>query len=346
MGCARSCSLHALQTHTTSFLFRQHLTQTPRLTFLVPALYSTKSNAALISNSQPAKITATRHGRPRACTPLESLNPPSSTLPPPLNLPNRDVSESRLRFYYQTGKAYLSFYKTGLKALLQNYRLLRSLNSRIPRGVSPERALKDDVLTRGEYLLIHRTKRDLWRIPAFGLVLMICGELTPLVVVFMGLSGAVPGNCQLPKQIVGAREKLEARRRESFRKGTAIESGVDVSNLGNLPRPVLAHIGRSLGLYSSWWDRLGVTPTLLLPHRVRKTLERLDADDLALRDGGVRYLNDEELKIAMGDRGLDVSRKAPKELRDTLQRWLDVRQYSSIINLLTKRPAAWPKKSS
>ncbi|KAL8799238.1 MAG: hypothetical protein Q9182_006040 [Xanthomendoza sp. 2 TL-2023] len=307
--------------------------------FLTPALYS-------YSTHTPVHATPLNEKPSR--TPSIALNPPPSTLPPPLSLPTRESNLSwteKLKFYYKTGRAYLSFYKTGIKATYQNWKQLRTLRTRIPSGHSAEQALRDGLLSRAEYHLIRRTRSDLSRIPLFFVVFAICGEFTPLVVVFLGLSGAVPRTCQIPRQIDGAREKLEARRRESFRQGTV--SGNEQGRLEDvqtLPRPIMLHVGRSLGLYSSLWDRVGVVPTMLLPRQILKAIDRIDVDDLAVeRGGGVKYLNDEELKLAAGERGVDVVGRPTEELRTVLAKWMDARKRASIIDLLARRPSAWPR---
>ncbi|KAL8953610.1 MAG: hypothetical protein Q9222_000536 [Ikaeria aurantiellina] len=322
----------------------------PLAPFLLPTLctYSTNAAAAKITDHHETRTNPPTHSKPTPLEPSEALNPPNSTLPPPLLLPPREPNLSGtqiLKFYYRTGKAYLSFYKEGIRAVYRNSKLLRQLRTRIPKGKSPEQALREGLLSRADYHVIDRTWSDVSRIPVFGLVLLICGEFTPLVVIFLGLSGAVPRTCHIPKQIQGAREKLEARRRESFREGTvtAAQESEDFKDVQQLPKPIMAHVGRSLDLYSSLWDRLGILPTILLPRRIEKTIERIDVDDLAIsRGGGVQFLNEEELKLAAEARGLDVMGKQIVDLQSQLGKWMLARKATSIVDLLSRRPSAWP----
>ncbi|KAI4286135.1 MAG: hypothetical protein L6R38_000117 [Xanthoria sp. 2 TBL-2021] len=310
------------------------------LPFRALALYSYSTQSKAITHEHqtqpPAQLSLT-------------LNPPISTLPPPLLLPTSEPNlpaTEKLKFYYRTGKAYLTFYKTGVKALWQNYKLLRQLRLRIPSGQSAAEALRAGLLSRGEYHLIRRTKSDMSRVPIFILVLAICGEFTPIVVLFLGLSGAVPRICHVPRQIDGAREKAEARRRESFREGTisSAEETEKVEDMQQLPRPIMLHVARSLGLYSPLWDKVGATPTILLPRRIHKAVERIDVDDFAIeRGGGVKHLSEEELKLAAEERGLDVVGRPTDELGSVLGRWIDARKRASTIDLLCKRPSAWPR---
>lgn len=164
----------------------------------------------------------------------------------------------------------------------------------------------------------------------------------------MGLSGAVPRTCHIPRQIEGAREKAEKRRKESFREGTVVtQEGMGrLEGVQPLPRPILGHVGRTLGLYSSLWDRVGVTPTNLLPGRIRKAVERIEVDDLAIRrEGGMRGLSEEEVKLAAEERGLDVVGKPMEDIRSVLDQWIEVekRKDTSIIDLLCRRPPVWPR---
>ncbi|KAL8844324.1 MAG: hypothetical protein Q9176_001234 [Flavoplaca citrina] len=277
------------------------------------------------------------------------LNPPASTLPPPLSLPTLGTNLSakeKLKFYYRTGRSYITFYRTGIVALWRNFKVLRQVRLRIPRGFSAEQALRAGVLSRSDYHFLRRTRSDLFRIPFFALVLTICGEFTPLVVIFLGLSGVVPRTCRIPRQIDGAREKAEARRRKSFRDGTISSAGEtqDIQNVRKLPRPVILHVGRSLGLYSSLWDKIGVMPTLLLPRRIQKAVERIDVDDFAIeKGGGAKYLSGEELKLAAGERGLDVIGKSRDEIGSVLGMWIGHRKRTSIVDLVCRRPSAWPR---
>ncbi|KAL8928394.1 MAG: hypothetical protein Q9172_000880 [Xanthocarpia lactea] len=340
------CTLRSYSSIQNSLSISKH----KPLPFLTPALYtySTRSKAVVSHEYKHPSTASPRQASVPSAQSSSTLNPPISTLPPPLELPTSEPNLSgtqKLKFYYKTGRAYLTFYKSGVKAVWQNYKLLRQLRPRIPKGQSAEQALRDGLLSRAEYHLIRRTRSDISRIPLFAIVLAICGEFTPLVVVFLGLSSAVPRTCHIPKQINGAREKLEARRRETFRKGTITADRTEkVEDIRNLPRPIMLHVGRSLGLYSSLWDKIGVAPTILLPKRIQKAVERIDVDDLAIeKGGGVKYLSEEELKLAAEERGLDVIGRSRAEVASVLGKWIDARRRASITDLLCRRPSAWPQ---
>ncbi|KAI4117929.1 MAG: hypothetical protein LQ345_001921 [Seirophora villosa] len=323
------------------------------LPFTAPAHrpYGTKPHLVARPPPKRSPIAATTSAHPPKDA--DTLNPPASTLPPPLTLPTRDPADNRLVSYFRIGKAYVAFYKSGVKAIYHNYTLAKQIRPRLAQAPSPEQALRDGLVSRAEYHLARRTQNDVSRIPLFALVLLICGEFTPLVVVFMGLTGVVPRTCHIPRQIEAAQRKLEERRRESFRDGTvtmtvgggAAAGGTGLDGLQDLPKPILAHVGRSLGLYSTLWDRLRVPPTFLLPRRIRSAVEKIDVDDLAIgREGGVKGLSEEELKVAAEARGLDVVGKPSGVLRSVLEMWMQARKRTSIIDLLSRRPSAWPQR--
>ena len=201
------------------------------------------------------------------------------------------------------------------------------------------------MLSRGEWQLIRRSRHDVARIPLFALVVACCGEFTPLVVVFM--NGIVPKTCRVPKQVIGSRKVLEERRKASFRRGTLASEADLRKSVEELEKAEILHIGRSLGLFSKWWDKLGEyglggVPSGLLKARVRKGINYLDMDDFAIeRDGSVSDLEIEELRIALEDRGIDVLGKDNAQLKVLLRNWLKARGKKTLTSLLLTRPSAW-----
>ena len=172
---------------------------------------------------------------------------------------------------------------------------------------------------------------------------MICGEFTPLVVVFV--SGVVPRTCYIPRQIESQREKAEKRRKESFRMGTVEEEKGVPTTVGDLNKKALLHVGASLGLYRSIWDKIGVSiwpPMPLLRSRVRKEVDYLGLDDMAIeRDGGVQGMELDEVKIALEERGLDVLGKNEELLRRSLKEWLGAKEKETVVARLVTRPSSW-----
>ncbi|KAH7369794.1 hypothetical protein BKA65DRAFT_589256 [Rhexocercosporidium sp. MPI-PUGE-AT-0058] len=274
-----------------------------------------------------------------------SHNPPST--PPP---PSRQPSQSLPAHLLTLGKAYLAFYKTGIKNIYTNYKLSRTLQARLDNqhSSSLSSAIKANALTRTEFQLLTRNWHDVKRVPMFALVLLVCGELTPLVVIV--LTGIVPWTCRIPKQIQSDRAKLEERRRISFRNLTARlpdgKGGVQA-----LDRMQLLHISWSLGLCSSMWDYLGGQlpglPTGILRRKVQRRVEYLEMDDrLILRAGGVKDMGAEEVRMALVERGVDILGREGKGMKGELSAWLKSREKVSVERLLLTRPSAWPIKAS
>ncbi|KAI1505110.1 hypothetical protein F5X99DRAFT_431264 [Biscogniauxia marginata] len=241
------------------------------------------------------------------------LNPPSSTRPPPLDLPVRDPSTSYMTHLFRLGKAYMHFYKMGFKAVFANRRLLRQT----PSSSAP---------TRSQVLLRHRVRHDLSRLPVFGLVVLVCGEFTPLVVLLF--PQLTPYTCRIPAQVAVIRRARRARRDASF---CALRHVVD--NDRQLPghgaavaAAAAGHVCRSLGLTSPLWDKLGVDGPFARS-RADRTVRYLARDDALIRaGGGVRALEDAEVVLACEDRGLDVRGQDEDlevgELRAKLEEWI------------------------
>lgn len=284
------------------------------------------------------------------------VNPPASTLPAPLVLPTRPPSQGTFSYYYALGRAYLTFYKTGLKAVYSNHQASRKITAALPPRTTVPQAITRGLLTRADFQLLRRNRHDLARIPLFALVFAVCGEFTPLVIVFLG--DVVPRTCKIPAQVARAREKAERRRTVSFRSGltaapskaygpvkaAAAVSGSsraqEVAELG--PEEVL-HIGRSLGLFVSLWDRVGLGPPVgLVRGRVNRWLGYLDQDDFLIRkDGGVEAMEMEEVRFALEERGLDVLGKNDGLLKGLLKSWLRERERRPVTQLLLTRPSVW-----
>lgn len=178
------------------------------------------------------------------------------------------------------------------------------------------------------------------RVPVFALVFAVCGEFTPLVVVF--LSSVVPWTCRIPKQVNGDRRKLEERRRVSFRNLTVPPLEGKEGGVKALVRMQLLHVSWSLGLSSSAWDWLGGRlpglPTFLLRRKVARRVDYLDMDDSLIGvGGGVEKMQDDECRMACVERGIDVLGRKDEDLRRDLEAWLQSRGKFSIEHLLLTR---------
>ncbi|KAI0414232.1 hypothetical protein F5X98DRAFT_256881 [Xylaria grammica] len=274
----------------------------------------------------------------------DTLNPPASTRPPPLDLPVRDPSTKLFTHLFRLGKAYTSFYGTGLKAVLANRRLLRDLRDTPPPNLpSPATSVRESASqttiaataatptsalspildksanpTRASLLLRARVRHDTARLPLFGLIMLVCGEFTPFIVLLF--PQLTPYTCRIPSQIAVIRRSAEARRAASFRAlSHATQSSSDARAL---QRVADGHICRSLGLGSPLWDRTGFDVPFA-KSRAADVVGRIVRDDAMLRDGGgVRALVDDEVVLACEERAIDTLDKDVAFLRGRLESWV------------------------
>lgn len=321
-----------------------------------PPRFLSTTSPRFSSSSKTPTITTTPKLHPspsNATISPTAANPPATTRPAPLNLPNREPNSSTLSFYFATGKAYLTFYKTGLKNVYLNTRLVWSLNAAagVPRAETPPpgdiatpptvtitttRAVGST--TRSTLLLRRRWRHDVRRLPLFALLLLVCGEFTPLVV--MAMPKLVPYTCRIPRQVETLQRKAEERRAASFHKLDKIpllDADIEAS-LSSSPSSeataslsdaeTAAHIARSLNLISPLWDRLGVPDATLAAllstqRKVQRHLDFLKEDDaLLVQAGGVVALEDEEVVLACVDRAIGTIGRSNEELRKEMQSWL------------------------
>lgn len=305
---------------------------------------STKPNPTVPSRGPPAvptpydpKSPTGPPTTPRDPIPLAAtLNPPASTRPPPLELPDPSQSQSKFGHYFSVGKAYMTFYKTGLKAIFTNRRLLASVAP--PPGIG-DSSRSNTWPTRAVVHLRARTRHDLARLPVFALLLLVCGELTPLLVILF--PKLTPLTCRIPRQVEALRRAAAARRDASFRvlatrrnrhQYLAPEQAAEEE-----ARMAPGHIARSLGLTSQWWDRLGIDGPFArgrADHAVAflvrdDAMIRAAAADAAAGAGGggggggaVAAIEDEEVILACEDRGIDVQGVEVGALRKRLEAWV------------------------
>jgi hypothetical protein len=280
---------------------------------------------------------------------VDRVNPPNTTRPPPLEIPSRDPSGSTFSYYIQVGKAYLGFYKTGVKNVFHNRSLLNSRISSLPQDdIRPSIFRPRNVpraFSRADWVLFWRVRHDTARIPVFALVLLICGEFTPLVAVF--LEGIMPYTCRLPQKRAVTQARAEVRRSASltnFERQCPGGLAGDSMPAGQRKRAARAHILRGLDLIGRVWDRAGIVPPGMWALKGQWRIAFLEGDDALLHRDGVDVLSEEELQIACSQRGIDVLDRKKGELMKTLRTWLlltqdeDVsRRRGRIAVLLTTR---------
>ncbi|KAI5922942.1 hypothetical protein F4810DRAFT_720600 [Camillea tinctor] len=278
------------------------------------AASSSTATATATAASPVARSTTTTEPKPPSLKPTTTtysplLNPPSSTRPPPLDLPTRDPSTSYISYLYHLGKAYTSFYKSGFKAVFTNRRLLNS-------SPSP---------TRAHILLHQRVRHDLSRVPLFGLLVLVCGELTPFIVLL--LPQLTPYTCRIPSQVAVLRRTARARRARAQRYARRLVDNYGVERAAQ-HSAVDGHVCRVLGLSSGLWDRVR-SDGPFAGARARGAVGRLVRDDRMIREGGgVAGLEDAEVVWACEERGMDVGDRQEQEggtigeLRAKLGEWV------------------------
>ncbi len=243
---------------------------------------------------------------------------------------------------------------------------MRALIQSQANGSIPD-AVRANLLSRADYLLLHRARHDIVRLPLFALIVLIFGEWTPLLL-FFG-TGLIPLTCRIPKQILTDRRKLEKRRKVSFRgltvpppaaapeplvpppsstmssdatttSGNARQRDMEERpGIDHLHPEQIRHISRSLNLHSRYWPELPLLPpNALLRVRIRKRVEYLRLDDALLaRDGGVAQLEMDEVRMALVERGLDVLARSDEQLRAALEHWLRARPRDGVWRVLLTR---------
>ncbi|KAH7085924.1 hypothetical protein BKA63DRAFT_500763 [Paraphoma chrysanthemicola] len=301
-----------------------------------------KTPANLSSTPSPsttAVSTPTKNAHVPILKAKERLNPPPFTYAPDLTVPARRADQGFLSYIWKAGRSYLSFYKSGVSNVRQTSKLARELRDRATKAGKEQH----EVLSRAEWQVVLRSRKDMLRLPAFGAIFLVFGEWTPLLVMY--ITPLIPEACRIPSQVQRDLAKTEKTRHERQRR-----AAVDAMRLLARDKPTgstnftpqtysAAAIGRADALkmplydlvltsarfncHSKLWDWAFVTPPkFLLQRNVRKKFTYLAKDDAAIeRDGGCAGLEKREVERACIERGVDVVGKKEEELRRVLGAW-------------------------
>ena len=359
----------------------------PRYMSLQPYVQLFSTSSALQAR-QPSQTPPKQPSKPVTTSPgtvstpsAYSINAPFSTFPADLDLPSpisaSATTSEKLQRYIALGRAYLTFYKTGLKNVFRNYRA--SLPLRADLGlpaylpVSPPRHIsapdtnaattfkeQGHRMDRGQFQLVRRSARDVRRMIPFTLILLICGEFTPLIIPIVG-SAITPATCRVPGQIAKERDVASKRKRSALE---AHARAIPAQSTGAPPMPVGSD--EELAVLAEFADpswavdadagavlRASAVFGLVKRHdrfagaaltnvvyrpRLRRYLEYLGIDDEMIRaGGGVDALSAAEVRFACEERGAGdagtVAGSEEAELleRQWLERWLDVRGGKKIV---------------
>ncbi|CAG8161350.1 unnamed protein product [Penicillium olsonii] len=289
------------------------------------------------------------------------LNAPISTLPidlvtPPPIAPSAALAD-KLKRYVEFGRTYLTFYKTGLKNVYRNYRASLPLRAQLglpaylpvspPRESNASQQSKYSQLGRGQFQLVCRSARDVRRMIPFTLILIVCGEFTPLIVPIFG-SAITPATCRVPSQV--EKERIaSSKRKVAALRAAGVPVSVDAEQMGALAgfvdlewvaKAQAADVLRAcavFGLVKSH-EKVGgaVLAGLVYRPRLARYAEYLAVDDGMIRAGGVAGMSATEVRIAVEERGgVDVSgafdgKQAEGLERRWLQQWLALREKKSV----------------
>jgi hypothetical protein len=277
------------------------------------------------------------------------INAPISTFPAIINipdpLPTSAPTPEKLKRLVTVGRAYLTFYKTGLKNVYHNYRtslpLRRELGLPAYLPVSPPRSTKFDEslptetpatkLGRGRFQLVRRSARDVQR------MIPICGK------------AITPATCRVPGQVTkereaGSKRKVLAQQALAAATGEAVPmTGSDAERAQLLGLTTISSAQQAsaqkvlqacamFGLVKKHDRFLGrmLAGPVYRP-RLLRHLHYLNIDDRMILDAGVDALSAEEVRIAVEERGAgDVSAmlngaKAEAVEREWLKKWLNDR---------------------
>jgi hypothetical protein len=268
----------------------------------------------------------------------EDLNPPPFTYAPDLTVPARGSDQGFLSYIWKAGRSYLAFYKSGVSNVRQTSKLARTLRSQA--GATDLHA----ALTRAQWQVVLRSRKDMLRLPAFAAIFLVFGEWTPLLVMY--ITPLIPEPCRIPSQVSRDLAKTEKTRHERLRRaGThalrllakdkrvagASQDGPQTYNAAalrtanplHMPLYELVCASARFNCHSRLWDWVVVAPPKFwLMRNVRKRFEYLRQDDEAIvRDGGCQALERREVERACVERGMDVGGRKEEELRRALGGW-------------------------
>ncbi|OAK99946.1 hypothetical protein IQ06DRAFT_326634 [Phaeosphaeriaceae sp. SRC1lsM3a] len=294
-----------------------------------------KTSAAPSSHTTtvPAKLLQSQSQVPTVQA-KEALNPPSFTYAPDLTVPPRGRDQGFFSYIWKCGRSYLTFYKSGVSNVRQTSKLAKTL-----------RAKPASALTRAEWQIVLRSRRDLLRLPAFGLIFLVFGEWTPLLVRW--ITPLIPEACRIPSQVERSLKKVEGARRErqnvplrhieALRKRDMGKSGGASSSpnvvtsaqaLQHFKPKEATHLDLLFtsirhNCHGRMWDYLQmIPPRALLVRNLERKFKYLKKDDeMIVRDGGWQALERREVERACVERGIDVLGKGEGDVRRGLGTW-------------------------
>ncbi|GAA5810287.1 hypothetical protein MFLAVUS_003707 [Mucor flavus] len=238
---------------------------------------------------------------------------------------------SRIGKFIQQSKDLIRFYKDGLKLLWTNNKEAKALKLKVQN--------EGYELTRREFQLIHKSKKDMIKLIPFGCVFMILPESIPLLVMYV--PGMVPGTCLKDSQIQKTREKLDKVRQlmsaNVLKSAERIEgiSPEDFLSLSKFQRIAkhyaydfdLSRIDRAhLSSYCRFMGINRIGTQSILKKRLEDYMNYLDQDDKLLLKEDVDQLDLKDLSQAVEERGMRSVDLDQENMRRGLKYWLSLTQ--------------------
>lgn len=177
----------------------------------------------------------------------------------------------------------------------------------------PLKQLKPYPDTRAALILKSRLRHDLGRLVPLSLILLVCAEFTPVVILGAPNLKVTPLTCRMPREVEAIRGRdrvVRKRARELYGKGEA-EVDVVVGEVLRVGRP----------RFVPGW----IYPGVMRKGKLERRLAWIAADDaMIVQGGGEGELVVEEVRVALEERGVDVLGKGEEELRGLLRKWLEI----------------------
>ena len=255
----------------------------------------------------------------------------------PLDDVVRKPDDSTFSYYLRLGRAYLKFYKTGMKNIRRNWNEFSEIKGWLTPftigasarygGTNHVNKKRESVpiphISRREYILYFRTKHDLFKLLPFGLVILVCGEFTPLVIILLG-NRVTPYTCRIPSQqrttLDNALQRFRTFQREMriltsksvptprhaldfqppshhrehpWRRDALFAHLVNQTNFSTLPFPLTANLYWHFTLQprlSAYWDKIFCDSLLIIRAGGFSSLSPQDIFEYALNYGSLSLL--------------------------------------------------------
>lgn len=181
-------------------------------------------------------------------------------------------------------------------------------------------AVEKTGLSRSNFQLVRRAAYDVRRMIPFTLMLIVCGEFTPVIVLALG-SAVVPYTCRVPKQLTKDRTQKASRKRAALvahyaqstgsisytpDQGKELDLLAQYVNLEWVNSASPEEVLRACAVFGlvKTHNRSSALVSLIYRARLRRFAEYLAVDDgLVKRGGGVSAMEGVEVKMAVEERG-------------------------------------------